>query len=363
MNRYERIKFKFYKLKRHWLTLAFVLGFVVDNLTLNRIDETFDNIILFSYVILAMVGLTLLYAGIAGKLGERASPFMRAYAPLLVQYSFGGLLSGMLIFYGRSGTIYDSWPFIFLILGVIYANETIRNREERLVYNLSIFFVGMYAYMALVIPVLLGKMGVLIFILSGFAALVVMHLFVKLLYVVVPNFMLAQQRRLVFVIGLIFVTFNVFYFTNIIPPIPLSLKDVGIFHSVVRFDDGTYQVTYEKPAWWQFMRNSDKTFHYEPGDNIYCFASVFAPNRLITEVYHKWEFLDTETGEWREHGRFSYAISGGRGNGYRGYTLIKNYTEGTWRCTVETERGQVIGRETFTVLSGERPELTSRIVE
>lgn len=363
MDRYEKIKFKFYKMKRHWLTVAFILGFVVDNLTLNRVDEKFDNFVLFSYVILAMVGLTLFYGGVASRFGDRFSLFCRSYAPLLVQYSFGGLLSGMLIFYGRSGTIYDSWPFILMILGVIYANETIHNREERLVYNLSIFFVGLCAYTALVVPVFLGKMGVLIFILSGLTALVIMHLFVKMLYLVVPNFMESQQRRLVFVLGLIFVTFNVFYFTNIIPPIPLSLKDVGIFHSVVRFDDGSYQVTYEKPAWWQFMRNSDKEFHYTAGDNIYCFASVFAPSRLITEVYHKWEYLNEESGQWQEHGRFSYPIEGGRGNGFRGYTLIKNYTEGTWRCTVETDRGQVIGREVFTISSGEGKELISRMIE
>jgi len=27
--------------KRHWMTLAFVFGFLLDNITLNRVDQTF----------------------------------------------------------------------------------------------------------------------------------------------------------------------------------------------------------------------------------------------------------------------------------------------------------------------------------
>lgn len=347
-------------LSTHWLTIAFLLGFVVDNLTLTRVDRIFDNAVLFTYVVLTMLSIYLLYAGIAGKFSERIGEFFKLRAPLVTQYAIGGLLSGMLIFYSRGGSLTDSWPFICIIVGVIIGNEVIKDRAERLVYNLVIFFVGLFSYSALVVPIILGKMGPWIFVLSGLVALFVLVVFVKLLEVVVPNFIRMEKRHIVFIIGLVYVGFNALYFTNVIPPIPLSLKDVGIYHSVVHYEDGTYALLYEKPRWWQWYRNSDKEFHPVAGDNIYCYASVFAPSRLATKIYHKWEQYDEATGEWREHGRFAYSIAGGRDDGYRGYTQIANFSEGKWRCTVETERGQVIGREEFFVKDGTPRELVTR---
>ena len=346
--------------RQHWLTLAFVAGFIVDNLTLNRVDQLFDNLVLLTYVLLAMLSIVLLYAAIAEKFTFKVNEFFKKWAPVLMQYAFGGLLSGMLIFYGRSGTIVESWPFMIMILGVIYGNETISNRQGRLVYNLVIFFVGLFAYIVLVIPVLLGKMGAWIFVLSGLLALAIMFGFFRIVERIVPNFIQLQKRNVVFIIGLIYVTLNFLYFANIIPPIPLSMKHVGIYHDVVRFDGDTYQLTYEKPSWWEWYEDSNDVFHYEPGESIYCYASVFAPSRLATQIYHRWEYYDKEAGEWQQHARLAYAIEGGRGEGYRGYTLIDSYQDGTWRCTVETARGQVIGAETFTVERGERKELITR---
>lgn len=352
------------KLKRfvahHWLTTAFLLGFIVDNLTLTRVDQVFDNVILLSYVILAMLSMLLLYAGIAERYSDRVNTFLREKSPLLMQYAFGGLLSGMLIFYGRSSSLEDSWPFLILILGVIYGNETIKNRGQRLVYNLVIFFVGLFAYLVLVVPVVLGKMGPVVFLASGAIALIVMYFFFGLVERIVPNFVELQKRKLVFIIGLIYLTLNVLYFTNLIPPIPLSLKHVGIYHSVVRYENGQYELTYEKPKWWEWYRKSDSTFHYMQGENIFCYASVFAPSRLATQIYHHWEYYDEGVGEWVDHGRYAYSIQGGRDDGYRGYTQIANYREGEWRCTVETERGQVIGKEVFTIASGKNAVLVTR---
>ncbi len=347
--------------RKHWLTVAFIAGFIVDNITLNRVDQLFDNLLLFTYVVLAMVSITLLYAGIAERFSDRVNEFLKKWAPILMQYAFGGLLSGMLIFYGRSGTIAESWPFILMILGVIYGNETITNRQGRLVYNLVIFFVGLFAYIVLVVPVLLGKMGAWIFVGSGFLALFIMYWFFRFLERIVPNFIQLQKRNVVFIIGTLYIALNALYFANIIPPIPLSMKHVGVYHAVERLENNTYELTYEKPAWWVWYRNSDSTFHYAKGESIYCYASVFAPSRLETNIYHRWEYYDEVSKEWKEHARIAYPIAGGRGEGYRGYTKIDSYREGTWRCRVETARGQVIGSETFEVADGVRKALVTRV--
>jgi hypothetical protein len=347
------------KAKRHWLTISFLLGFIVDNLTLNRVDQVFDNAVLLFYVVLACSSMLLLYAGTAFKLGERYSKKAVQYAPLILQYSFGGLLSGMLIFYGRAGSWAESWPFLLIILAAIYFNETIKDRVGRLLYNLTIFFIALFSYVVLIVPVVTGKMSSWMFVGSGALAAFLMYLFVQILYKIIPNFMTMHTRAIVFALGTVFVGFNFLYFTNVIPPIPLSAKHIGIYHSVVRFEDGTYQVKYEQPDWWQFWVRSDKEFHPVAGDNVFCFAQIFAPTRLATEVQHHWQWYNEAAKRWETYAELKYSIEGGRSDGYRGYTLIKNFKPGTWRCRVETIRGQVIGQETFEIVAGAREPLVT----
>lgn len=335
--------------KEHFLTVFFFLGFIIDNFTLNRVDQLFDNILLLTYVSLAMISLWCLYAATAGKFPERINGNIRDFSPLVTQYALGGLFSGMLIFYGRSGSWIASWPFLLIILAIIYANETVRDRVQKLLYTIGMLFIGLFAYVVLIVPVLLGKMGALVFVGSGILALIIMLIFVRILTFIVPRFITIHQRSLMFVIGLIYVGFNFLYFANIIPPIPLSLKDAGIFHSVVRFEDGSYQVSYEGGKWWQWYRNSDDVVHPTPGGSIFCFAKVFAPTSITTDIYHTWEYYDEAQKKWVERAHLSYPIVGGRDGGYRGYTFMRSYEEGKWRCTVETGRGQVLGRENFIV--------------
>ncbi len=346
----------FHHLRRHWLTVAFIGGFVTDLLLLNRVDSLFDNLVLLMYVILAMMSIITLYAAAAGKLPEKMTPYLRTYSPLVMQYGFGGLMSGMLIFYGRSASLVDSWPFLLIIAVIIYLNETVRDRSSRLVLTLSMFFIGLFSYVVLVIPTFTGYMGAWVFLGSGIMALIVMYAFLRVLGLVIPNFLALQMRTVVFTIGSIFAVLNFLYFLNIIPPIPLSIKDIGIYHSVVYFPDRLeYQLEYEEGPWWHFWKRSDTAFHPTPGGNAFCFAKVFTPTRLNTEIYHRWEYKDPEEG-WVTHARVHYPIFGGRDDGYRGYTQIGNFRDGTWRCTVETARGQVLGRETFTIDSSRPPE-------
>lgn len=351
------------QVKRYWLSLSFLFGFIVDSITLNNVEQLFDNIVLLTYVLLSMTGIVVMYAAIAGRFREKWTPFLRTYSPLFVQFAFGGLLSGMLVFYGRSSAWAESWPLLLLIVGVILGNEFITKRAQRFYFNLTILFVGLFLYLVLIIPVLTGMMGPWVFIASSVVAATLMYGFVRVLRLVIPRFVALQYRGVLFLIGVIVVGFNTLYFTNIIPPIPLSLKEAGIYHSVVRFDDGTYQLRYEAGRWWQPFKNSDTVLSTkDAAQNVYCYAAVFAPTRLRTEIVHQWEYFDS--GRWREHARISYPIYGGRAQGYRGYSLISPPREGRWRCSVETARGQLLGREYFTIdATHQVGELVTREIE
>lgn len=348
------------RVKRHWLSISFFVGFIVDNITLNRVDQVFDNLVLLAYVVLAGVSLLILYAAHAGKVREEWRDRLIRFSPMAVQFAFGGLLSGILIFYGRSGSWFSSWPFLLIILAVIVGNETIRKRAQLLLFNVVILFIGLFSYVVLIVPVLLGAMGAFIFVCSGVLALLIMLGYLRLLRRVVPNFIEQNLRMLVFGVGVVFLTFNSLYFANIIPPIPLSLKDIGIYHHVERTNADQYRVSFEKGAWYEFFKDSDTTFHYEDGERVFCFSSVFAPTRLSTEIFHRWEYYDEEHEEWRTHDRLSYRIEGGRDGGFRGFTVIENVDEGKWRCRVETGRKQVLGQDAFTIEFGESREIIFR---
>lgn len=346
-----------HSVKHHWLTIAFILGFITDYILLNRVDDVFDNAMLFFYVVLASLSMLLLYAGTAGRLGEWLSPKMVRFAPLFMQYSFGGLFSGMLIFYGHSGDLFASWPFLVLIIGAIAGNELVRNRGQQLVFNMLAYFVGLFSYLVLVIPVFTGKMGALVFVGSGLLALLIVYALVQVLGWIIPNYLLLQTRKIVFLVTGMFVVLNTLYFINIIPPIPLSLKEIIIAQSVIKFTEplSSYEIKYEKTAWWRLDARLFTTFHPDATGAVYCFTRVYAPARITTDIYHRWEFINA-AGDWQERFKLSFPITGKATQGYRGFTSIQNAAPGKWRCSVETARGQVLGRQVFTIDSSELPQ-------
>lgn len=333
--------------KEHWLTVSFFFGFLNDFILLNGVDDVFDNIILFMYVSLAATSLLLFYAGVAQKAPFGWSSKFVKYMPLLMQYSFGGVLSGIFIFYGRSGGWFTNAPFLILIGLVIFTNEFVKKRADRVVYQLSLFFIGLFAYCVLIVPVLSGKMGDWIFVISGIIALLIVSMIVRTLYNIVPNFMSLNIKPIILSLGAVFVGFNILYFTNLIPPIPLSLTGLEIAQAVSRTEAGGYRVTYEDVPWWQKLPLVREEIH-PTRSSISCFSRVFAPTRLTTTIYHNWEFKNKD-GNWQSHSRIGYPIAGTNRGGYRGYTYITSYTDGVWRCSVETERGQVLGRKVFEV--------------
>jgi len=335
-----------YLAKRHWLTLGFVLGFITDLILLNRVDDLVDNLILLFYVLLATTAMFLLYLGVAERAPRFMAGWLKKYSPILMQYAFGGLLSGMLIFYGRSGDWLASAPFLLLILGVILGNEFVGKRSDRLVYNLALYFIGLYSYIVLVIPVITGRMGDWIFIFSGILALFIVSIVVKALHYIVPNFMFVNQKRVIVTIGFIYITFNSLYFTSLIPPIPLSLTELEIVHSAERVEEvGGYQIVSQVQPWYlPFI----KPVINPVNSSIACFARVYAPTRLETKIFHRWEYKD-EVGNWQQFFRFGYDISGVNDGGYGGYTVNDSFFDGVWRCSVETPRGQVLGRQVVKI--------------
>jgi len=351
------------KIRRHWLSLAFIAGFVTDLILLDRVDDLLDNVILFTYFFLATLSLLLFYFGVAERAGVRFSGWLVRYMPLLMQYAFGGLLSGMLIFYGRSGDWLVSAPFLLLLAGVIIANELLQKRSDRLIYNVAVYFIGVFSYVVLIVPVWWGDVGNGIFYLSGIIAVLITLGLLKLLKLIIPNFLTLQKRLLVFVVGSIYAGMNLFYFLNLIPPIPLSLLEIGIYQNISRDQvTGNYYLGWNQPVWYERLPFFTLTFNPSPNQGASCYARIFAPSKLSTEIIHRYEFKNRD-GVWEERFRLSYVVSGEAANGYRGYSQIRSVVDGKWRCSIENNRGQVLGRHVFIVDTSRLPERVVTIVK
>lgn len=355
---YERTKLFLKKYERIISPLAFLIGFIVDSLTLTRIDQLFDNAILSSYILIAALSIIVANAYDSGKMRNWLMNHIAPFLPLVIQFAFGGLFSGFLVFYSRSSSFTASWPFIAILLLLILGNETLKARYLRLTFQISIFFIVAFSYFIFLVPVLLKSMGDDIFIFSGFISLLTVWLLIRILRRVAFSRYEESRTILKSSILTIYVAFHVLYFTNIIPPLPLSLKEIGIYHSVAR-QNGNYLLSFEPAPWYEF-RETSGIFHVQNnGGRVYAFSSVFAPAQLSTTISHRWQKFDEKTSLWVTMSRVPFPISGGRDNGFRGYTIKENVTPGKWRVDVVTAREQVIGRFSFTVL----PEATTPLLE
>jgi len=351
MNRFLRTAYRF--VRHHVSTVAFIAGFVWDTLTLTRIDLVYENIVFTSYLTVAFIGILLVHSVETELWAPRPLLKAKAWLPALVQFPLGGLFSGFVIFYTKSSSLLTSWPFLAILMTLLFGNELLRRRYERLTFQVGFFFFALLSYLVLVTPVAIGTIGTSTFVLSTILALFVMSMLLQLVMWFFPDVYKRSMRPIWYAVGGIFFGFHLLYFTNTIPPVPLALTEIGVYHSVVK-SGSDYAVRYEEPAWYTPWRSTSYMYHRTVNEAAYCFSAVFAPTELRARIFHSWQ-RRAENGSWQRFERIPYPIIGGREGGYRGFTIKTNLPEGDWRCVVETEKGLVIGETRFAVVAADEP--------
>lgn len=325
------------------------MGFFFDLLVADRPDSVFNNLLLLSYLFIAGTFIVILnLRETRRKENTSAEPLLLL---LMLQFCFGGLASNLLVLYGRSGTLAGSAVFLGLMGAMVLGNEYLRGRYTLLRFNVAVYYFLLLTYCIIAVPTFIfHSVGTLVFLMSGLISLALIAVFLAFLYGTVLRRSGEALYGVSILIAVVFIVFNGLYFLNVIPPVPLSLKDIGVYHSVLKQGSGEYLVTYEKAPWWAFWRSTNARYTLSLGESAFCFSSVFAPTGLSTAVYHRWEQYDEKTGEWQTMSRVSFEISGGRDGGFRGWSMKSSLTPGQWRCDVETGGGALIGRATFDVV-------------
>lgn len=324
----------------------FLFGFLFDVFTLSSVDDPIS--LIQQVVYLGLIGIILYYDTL--QKSEKWNPTFKLekiwhYRSLILHFSLGSLLSIYSLFFIKSASLFSSLIFILFILAILVINEMSFVQKGSLSIKASLFVLCLFSFFSLIVPTLLGFVGWTPFILS-------LALTVGVLFFVLQKLQnQVQNQKLLFKtlagpgIGVLSL-FTFFYLMGWVPPVPLSVKSIGIYH-VVALNNGNYELKYERPA-WKFWQNGAQDFLARPQDKIIIFTQISSPSRFQDQVIYHWQLYSRKLG-WVTQDKIPISIKGGREKGFRGYGVKQNYTTGEWRVLVETTHGREIGRIYFDI--------------
>lgn len=330
--------------ERPLATFLFVTGFIGDLLTFGLLDLPAVTALFAAYLGLVIIATVVAHA-MHGKQGK-FSRALAVLAPLFAQFVFGSLLSGFLIFYTKSAVLSVSWPFLILLGLVFFGNEIFRNYREQLIFQTFLVYFSIYAFIIFALPLYLNRIGKAVFLESTALSVAAFALYLLVLF-------FAGKERLKNTLLAIVVTSAALaavivgsYLAGLLPPIPLTLKAGGVYHSLSH-EGNAYVVKAEASRHWWDPRA--QLVHHAPGTPLYAYSAIFAPGAFSASIMHVWQHYDEKSGSWKTESTVAFGLSGGRAGGYRGYSIKDDPEPGRWRVLVQTIDGQTIGKFNFTV--------------
>ena len=340
----ERIKAYAARNERNLSIAFFAAGFLFDIVTLGRIDSWFTMGQQAAYLAAVTVVLTqmLLAEGQPApdlSAAPRLKRWYYEYRNPAIHFLLGALLSAYTLFFFKSSSLLVSFGFLAVLAALLVANEWERFKALGLPFKFALLGLCWLAYFAYVIPVLIGQTGLLVFLLSMGAGCIPL----VLVALRIPHHV---RRKILVPLGCVVIGFLTFYLFRLIPPVPLSIPFMGVYHGVERTEEG-YRLTHERPA-WRLWHNGDQWFRAQPGDRVHVYFRVFSPSRFQDQVLMRW-YLDEPARGWTLQDTIPIKIVGGREQGFRGYGAKTRYQPGSWKVQVETTDAREIGRIYFTL--------------
>jgi hypothetical protein len=193
------------------------------------------------------------------------------------------------------------------------------------------------------VPIFVGSIGVAVFLFSMLVGALPLAGLGWGIRAFAPELVPRARRQILVPAGTVLLGFLTLYLVKVIPPVPLSIPFIGVYHAVERTDEG-YRLSHERPL-WRFWHNGDQAFRAQPGDQVYVYFRIFSPTRFSDQVLMRW-YRKGPRG-WSLSDSIPINIVGGREQGFRGYGVKSNYEPGEWKVQVETTDGREIGRVYF----------------
>jgi hypothetical protein len=348
----ERLRLYYARNERKVALWSFIGGFLLDVVMLDRVD---------SWVTIAqqIVYLAIVTAALVQMFFEEGSPqrdlgalrgWKRAYFQYrnaIVHFLLGSLLSLYTLFFFKSSSLFVSFGFMLVLVALLIVNESERFKNLGLPFKFVLLSLCGLSFTAAVVPVFVGSIGVLVFLLSMVVGCIPMALLYRRILIHAPGRASQARRQMIVPFAAVLAVLLGLYVVRIIPPVPLSIPFIGVYHNVERQGD-RFVLSHERP-FWRIWDNGDQQFRAQPGDRVFVFFRIFSPTRFADQVLMRWYWKD-RSGEWQLQDTIPINITGGRAQGFRGYGMKSNYQPGAWKLQVETTDEREIGRVYFEVI-------------
>ena len=349
--RLHRLKLYYEKNERNLAIASFVGGFLFDILTAGRIDSwlLIGQQALYLFIVTAALLQMLFEEGKPPPPLAIMSVVKRWYyefRTVIVHFLLGSLISLYTIFFFKSSSLLVSFYVLVILAFLLVANELNRFRALGLSFKFALLSICVLSFFASVVPVFIGSMGIVVFMLSMLLGCVPLAVIYRRILIHAPDRVAQARKQMVLPFGLVLVGFLSLYLLRLIPPVPLSIPYIGVYHGVERTGD-VYRLSHERPL-WRIWHNGDQDFLAQPGDKVYVFFRIFSPTRFSDQVTMRWYWKNNPRG-WVLHDSIPINIVGGRELGFRGYGVKSNYQPGEWKVQVETTDGREIGRVYFSL--------------
>jgi hypothetical protein len=261
---------------------------------------------------------------------------INSWVTYAISFFLGTLLSHILVYYFRSSDVLQVWP-LFAIVGIsILSNEFLYG----IVPDILLFFVALTFYIIFNVPIFLNKVNNNTFLISILVSVIA----ISILTLILQRIYLSKKEFLFLIIFSIAFPFLILrlYYLNYIPAVPLALGDSGFYSYVQKETSENNLVLYDKKedgiiktTKYLFLENESYNLNsLKDSNTIYFFSSIISPADVSATITHVWQKYDDTKKIWADYAKISYDVSGGRQDGYRGYSSMTNITQGKWRVRV-----------------------------
>jgi hypothetical protein len=348
------------KYEEYFPAAFFMAGFMFDVFTIGRIDDWFNIVMQILYLVFIAYFLVLEFSDF--KYESVQNRFLKkivVFKDEIFHFFLGTLLSAFTLFYFKSASLSNAFIFMLIMSFVLVLNELDFFQKRGIIVKSILFKLCLFSFFLYVTPLIFGRVGFAMFLISIFLSSFTSFLYGKWL---LKKKVTAERMKNEFIIphASVLIVFVSLYFFKVIPPVPLSIQEIGIYHNIEK-KDGGYLLYSEHPR-WKFWLNGDEDFEAREGDKVYVFLRLFAPKGFEDKIYLRWQYR-SKHGEWLTSDRIELRILGGRGAGFRGYAYKSNYQLGEWRILAETEDQLEIGRIDFDILTPGSSVVPEPVVE
>ena len=253
IGRIDRLKLYYERNEQKVAVLSFIGGFFFDILMVDRADSWHAIAQQVLYLAVILAALIQMFFEEGGAVPDPGSGFVLKrwyyrYRTAVVHFFLGTLLNVYTIFFFKSSSLLVSASFLVFLVFLLWANESARFKSLGLPFKFTLLALCMLCFSANVVPIFVGSIGVTVFLVSMLAGCLPLLGIVWWIRRRSPDLFARARRQMLVPLGGVLVGFLVFYFFRLIPPVPLSVPFIGVYHAVEKTQDN-YRLSHERPAW------------------------------------------------------------------------------------------------------------------